>query len=183
MLFNIGYQFYEALTIRYIIFSLSYELYVFLIKLIYMYSFLGNGLVDLLNSTKNKELNRRLFIQECRYNLSLLNLTDWKGSSRDFKKYIINNLKTEITTLMLCHHKNDIFQIAENKVNKIFLKDDRGDEPNSSNLFTQIINKISLLKVIVNIPENLSKYDKSDLDIRIKNLTKSLTTVIKIIDS
>ena len=68
-------------------------------------------------------------------------------------------------------------------VNKIFLKDDRGDEPNSSNLFTQIINKISLLKVIVNIPENLSKYDKSDLDIRIKNLTKSLTTVIKIIDS
>ncbi len=95
-------------------------------------------MVDLLNSTKNKKLNKRLFIQECRYNLSLLNLTDWKGSSRDFKKYIINNLKTKITILILCHHKNDIFQIAENKVNKIFLKDDRGDEPNSSNLFTQI---------------------------------------------
>lgn len=148
-----------------------------------MYAFLGNGLIELLNTTKNIELNKRLFIQECRYNISLLNLTDWKGSNRDFKKYVITNLKTDISTIMLCHHKNDIFKIADMEIKKIFLKDDKSDEPNSNNLFTQIINKISLLKVIANIPENLSKYDKSDLDIRIKNLSKSLTTIIKIIDA
>ena len=153
------------------------------IKILNMDSLLGNGLLELINSSKSKELNKRLFIQECRYNLSLLNITDWEGSSREFKKYIITQLKTEVAVIMLCNYKNAIIPLAEIEVRKIFIKDAKGDEPNSNNLFTQIVNKINLLKVIANIPDNLKEFDKSKIDMRISNLNKALTTIIKLVDA
>jgi hypothetical protein len=148
-----------------------------------MYSLLGNGLLEFINSSKSKELNKRLFIQECRYNLSLLNITDWEGSSREFKIYIIKQLKTEIAVIMLCNYKNEIISLAEIEIRKIFVKDGKGDEPNSNNLFTQIVNKINLLKVIANIPDNLKEFDKSNIDIRISNLNKALITIIKLLEA
>ena len=84
---------------------------------------------------------------------------------------------------MLCNYKNAIIPLAEIEVRKIFIKDAKGDEPNSNNLFTQIVNKINLLKVIANIPDNLKEFDKSKIDMRISNLNKALTTIIKLVDA
>ena len=68
-------------------------------------SSLGSNLVTFIQSSKNNEVIKRLFIQECKYNLSLLSTLEWKGNHKDFSKYIISNLKCEVSSLMLCQYK------------------------------------------------------------------------------
>lgn len=141
---------------------------------------LGGNLLDFIQSEKNDEVVKRLFIQECRYNLSLLSLAKWKGADKSFNKYLAQNLKCEVASIMHCKYDNDFFHFTSAQIKKI-LKFKDPEEKLITDILLQLINKISVLKVIANIPIEMSRYDKSNIDKRISNLNKSLTIIMEII--
>ena len=144
-------------------------------------SSLGTNLVTFIQSSKNTEVVKRLFIQECKYNLALLSTLDWKGNHKDFSKYIVTNLRSDISSLMLCHFKNDLFNFTKKEILEIIKITDFNSYTEEKDILMQIVNKILVLKVLANIPENLSIYDKSNFNKRILNLKKSLNLIINII--
>jgi hypothetical protein len=148
-----------------------------------IYSILGEKLFDFVKTTKNKEVIKRLFLQESRYNLSLLSILKWKDNNNEMSKYIITHLKNDIANIMLCNYKNDFLQLTAEQLTTFFSIDDLMDEPKPKDLLVQIVNKIHLLKVIANIPIELAENDNSNLDKRLSNLSKTLRLIIEIIDS
>lgn len=144
-------------------------------------SFLGDNLITFIQSSKNNEVIKRLFIQECKYNLALLSTLDWKGNHKDFSKYIIVNLKSEISSLMLCHFKNDIFNFTKKELTEL-LRISSSNPDEGKDIIIQIVNKILILKVLADIPSDLSIYDKSNFNKRILNLKKSLNLIIDIVN-
>lgn len=138
----------------------------------------GERFLDFLESKKNDEVLKRLFIQECRYNLSILSLKKWKGSDKFFLKYLIKNLKLEIASVMHCKYKNDFFHFTTSQAKKILNYKDP-EEKFLNDTFLQLINKISILKVIAEIPIELYRYDKSNLDKRISNLNELLVVILE----
>ena len=138
------------------------------------------ALSALLKVKADKEKRKRLYHQECRFNLALLSILDWKADTKLMSEYIVPKLKSEIATLMLINFKNDFLNITANQLRVIFQRED--DEPDANDLFTQVINKIELLKIIVNIPEELKKNDRSKLNHRIENLRTSLLKLISKLD-
>lgn len=144
-------------------------------------SSLGENLITFIQSSKNNEVIKRLFIQECKYNLALLSTLDWKGNHKDFSKYIIVNLKSDISSLMLCHFKNDIFNFTKKELTEL-LRISSSNPDEGKDIIIQIVNKILILKVLADIPSDLSIYDKSNFNKRILNLKKSLNSIIDIIN-
>ncbi|MCF8342519.1 MAG: hypothetical protein K9I82_16195 [Chitinophagaceae bacterium] len=144
-------------------------------------SSLGENLITFIQSSKNNEVIKRLFIQECKYNLALLSTLDWKGNHKDFSKYIIVNLKSDISSLMLCHFKNDIFNFTKKELTEL-LRISSSSPDEGKDIIIQIVNKILILKVLADIPSDLSIYDKSNFNKRILNLKKSLNLIIDIVN-
>jgi hypothetical protein len=149
----------------------------------FIYSILGEKLFDFVKTTKNREVIKRLFLQESRYNLSLLSILNWKDNNKEMSKYIITHLKNDIANIMLYNYKNDIIQLTAKQLTTFFSIDDLMNEPKPKDLLVQIVNKIHLLKVIANIPIELAENDNSNLDKRLSNLSKTLKLIIEIIDS
>lgn len=136
-----------------------------------------NFIKGLLTSMENEEVRKRLFIQECRYNLDLLAILKWKNDTKAMSEYILPKLKTEVAELMLAHFKNDILNRSLDQFNKIF--DDNNEEPEPTDLLTLIINKVKMLKVIAEIPGDLQQENKSKLEVRVANLRTVLLNTIK----
>lgn len=145
-------------------------------------SSLGGNLINFVQSSKNNEVVRRLFIQECQYNLSLLSILDWKWTDEAFPKYIVSNLKSDISTVMLCNYKNDFLNLTVNQFTKFIKSNDLVKESESNDIIIQIVNKILVLKVIAAMPEVLLKNDKSNFQKRISNLRKVLIFIINLIE-
>lgn len=128
----------------------------------------------------DKEIQKRLFLKECRYNLSLISILDWRDKGAELGKYVIPKLETQYSTLMLSYLDADTFSIVKNNITS-FLKLDEGEKdiPHPKDVVTRIVNKIEVLKVIVSLPDYLNS---SRIEIRMKNLREELLTIIQHLD-
>lgn len=137
---------------------------------------LAQGLHELM---QDKEKQKRLFLLECRHNLGILGLTQWKDIHQNMIYEFLNHLKTETTEAILIHFENDIFHLGGQKIFDFFINVEDDGEPSSNDLFIQIITKINLLKIIATIPEEFRANDHSNINKRINNLRTSLLLIIK----
>jgi len=135
---------------------------------------------ELFKNIFHKEIQKRLFLKECRFNLSLLSILDWKEENKSElrNKFILPNLETKYSLMMLNFYNTDLFSIIKNNITNILPNDDERI-PESKDIITQIINKIEVLKVIVNLPDELNH---SNTHKRISNLRDSLISIIQQLD-
>ena len=117
-------------------------------------SSIGIKLFDYIQSAKNFEVIKRLFIQECKYNISLLLTIDWNGNDKNFSKYLIMNLKSDISSFMLCNYKNDFLIFSKKQLNDFLKINSTNSDYQEREIIIQIVNKILVLKVIADIPDN-----------------------------
>lgn len=143
---------------------------------------IGGNILDFIQSEKNDEVLRRLFIQECRYNLSVLSLSKWKDADKSFNKHLARNLKFDVASMMHCKYNNDFFHFTTAQFRKILQFKDI-DESISAEVLLQLVNKTSILKFIADIPIEMSRYDKSNIEKRISNLRNLLSLIIQILES
>jgi hypothetical protein len=108
-------------------------------------------------------LKRRLLV-ECRFNLALLDMANWTGVNEEFKYYIFNHLQTDAAELAIEFSSNTIFTPIFN-----YFKPEE-DDGITGVVFSQLIARIKALKIIANIPKELSENNKSLLNVRVKNL-------------
>lgn len=135
---------------------------------------------ELIKNISHKEIQKRLFLKECRFNLSLLSILDWKEENKRelSAKYVLPKLKTEYALIMLSLYNTDLFSVVKNKINNLLPNDDE-KIPDSNDIITQIVNKIEVLKVISDFPEELNH---SNFHKRVSNLRESLIKIIEQID-
>ena len=74
------------------------------------------------SNISDKEIQKRLFLKECRFNLSLLSILDWKEENKRelTTKYVIPKLETKFSLLMLNYYNTDLFSIAKNNITNLF---------------------------------------------------------------
>jgi hypothetical protein len=134
----------------------------------------------LLSNISDKEIQKRLFLKECRFNLSLLSILDWKEENkRELScKHILPKLETKYSLIMLSFYNSDLFSIVKNNITNLLPNKDE-KIPESNDIITQIINKIEVLKVVANLPDELNH---SNIQQRVSNLRDSLIKIIEQLD-
>jgi hypothetical protein len=114
-------------------------------------------------SKHQDSLKRRLLV-ECRFNLALLDMANWTGVTEEFKYFIFKHLQTDAAELAIEFSSNTVFTPIFN----YFKPDD--DDGITGTVFSQLIVRIKALKIIANIPKELSENNRSLLNVRVKNL-------------
>ena len=120
-------------------------------------------------------LKKRLIV-ECRLNLALLDMAEWKEVSDEFKYYLIAQLQTEAMELSIEFSSKNILSPLFNIVSS----NDRKKE--SGYVYSIIISKMKALKVIANIPIELSHDNKARLNSRIKNLKEHIFRLLQLLE-
>jgi hypothetical protein len=131
----------------------------------------------LFSNITDKEIQKRMFLKECRFNLSLLSILDWKEENKRelSAKYVLPKLETKYSLLMLNFYNADLFSIVKNNITNLLPNVDE-KIPDSNDIITQIVNKIEVLKVISDFPDELNH---ANIHKRISNLRESLINIIQ----
>jgi len=129
------------------------------------------------SNISDKEIQKRLFLKECRFNLSLLSFLDWKEENKRelSTKYVIPKLETKFSLLILNFYNTDLFSIVKNNITNLFPNEEE-KIPDSNDIITQIVNKIEVLKVISEFPD---EFNHANIHKRISNLRESLLNIIQ----
>jgi hypothetical protein len=122
-------------------------------------------------------LKRRLLV-ECRFNLALLDMANWTGVNEEFKYYIFNHLQTDAAELAIEFSSNTIFT----PIFKYFKPENDNEDSITGTLFSQLIARIKALKIIANIPKELSENNKALLTVRVNNLKILLQQLLSSLD-
>ena len=120
-------------------------------------------------------LKRRLLV-ECRFNLALLDMANWTNVNEEFKYYIFNHLQTDAAELAIEFSSNTIFTPIFN-----YFKPEE-DDGITGVVFSQLIARIKALKIIANIPKELSENNRSQLTVRVKNLKVLIQQLLSSLD-
>ena len=121
---------------------------------------------------KEDSLKNRLLV-ECRVNLALIDMAMWTDVSNNFKYYLINQLQTDAIELTIEFSSENVFSF----LNKKIFVDEKSKT--KGRVFSLIISKIKALKVIANIPEELSADNKARINARINNLKEQIFELLK----
>jgi hypothetical protein len=103
-------------------------------------------------------------------------MAEWKEVSEEFKYYLIAQLQTDAIELSVeCSNKNILSPVFD-----FVSKRDRKQE--SGYVYSIIISKMKALKVIANIPVELSNDNKARLNSRIKNLKEHIFRLLQLLE-
>jgi hypothetical protein len=141
-------------------------------ELIFVKDFVINTINDTNYWLKHEDSLKRRVIVECRVNLALLDMAMWKDVTNQFKYYLIGQLQTEAIELAIESSTENIFSTLNDFISSGDRKKDSGYA------YSIIISKMKALKVIANIPEELSDDNKSRLNSRIKNLKEHVHSLL-----
>ncbi|NDC30419.1 MAG: hypothetical protein EBZ58_05675 [Bacteroidetes bacterium] len=122
---------------------------------------------------KHEDSLKNRLIVECRVNLALIDMALWNDVSNNFKHYLIVQLQTEALELASEFSSENVFKFIEKK---IFIDE---KSQTKGRTFSIIISKIKALKVIANIPEDLSADNKSRISARINHLKGQILELLK----
>jgi hypothetical protein len=136
--------------------------------------------IDINTSMKDEQIRKRLFILECRTNLSILAMMDWKVNNKiKHCLSLVPELNCEMSQLLLMHYENEFINNISMKF--IDTSDEDGisthDEP--KNKLIQIISKIKALQVIAKQADNIEFDNQVKIELRINNLRITLIDILK----
>lgn len=139
-------------------------------------NFLPTILNSLQNSTNRKEALaslKKLFLIECRINQKILATTQWEGVSDDFKKEIIKSLGSNAAKAL--------FSFADKSISNFLFEFITAKNKNSKTeneiLIVSIISKIEILKTLSKLKSEFQTENKSNYQMRINNLEKTLREI------
>lgn len=127
---------------------------------------------------KDVETRKRLFLLECRTNLSIINMIPLNISNKDLQTYVTQLLPTlniEMSKLLLSHFKNDFLSQISSTISFEEIEDEEillHNDP--KDILIQIISKVETLKIICLLIEKPLPIEHINLKIRLKNLKKVL---------
>lgn len=117
-------------------------------------------------------VKKKTLLLECHFNLRLLEMIKWNGVSQEFINHICKHLQSDTAEMTLSLSDSKIFSFLYDKV--------KGDDSDSTeNKIISLINRIKMIKIISSIPIELSDNNRSNFDVRIKNLQNLLKEIIK----
>jgi hypothetical protein len=132
-----------------------------------------NSIKDTNYWLKHEDSLKNRLLVECRVNLALIDMAMWNDVSNNFKHYLIVQLQTEAMELAIEFSSENVFTFLEKK---IFIDE---KSRTKGKTFSIIISKIKALKVIANIPEDLSADNKSRINSRVNNLKDQIFELLK----
>jgi hypothetical protein len=134
-------------------------------------SIINNTLLILekeLDNKKAKTRLKKLFILECRYNLSLLDTTRWKDVDDEFKIEICKKLRVDAAKAIYSFTDKGMLSSIFKKVQK-FSSESKNEYRNDSRIIS-LINRVDVLTTISDLPESVKHQAKTKYRIRIRNL-------------
>ena len=121
---------------------------------------------------KHKDSLKRRLLVEIRYNLYLIDTTTWSNISDEFLNYIIIQMQTDAMELAIQFSSKTMF-FPLNKMVNISESDEL-----PGHTYSIVLARIKILKVIANIPIELSTDNKAKLGLRLKNLKDLLLKLL-----
>ena len=119
---------------------------------------------------------KKLFILECKYNLSLLDTTRWKDVDDDFKLEICKHLRVEAAKAIYSFTDKSVLSSIFEKVNK-FSSESKNEYRNDSRIIS-LINRVDVITTISDLPESVKYQAKSKYKIRIRNLRELILEML-----
>jgi len=121
---------------------------------------------------KHKDSLKRRLLALIRFNLYLIDIASWSDISDDFKNHIILQMQTDSMDLAIQFSSKTIFSSLIKKI-KLNESDELPGQTCSI-----ILARIKVLKVIANIPSELSADNRSILVVRLRNLKDILSKLL-----
>lgn len=144
-----------------------------------VYSIITNTLEILEKEVDNKKAEERLkklFILECKYNLSLLDTTRWNDVDDDFKLEICKQLRVEAAKAIYSFTDKSVMSAIFEKVNK-FSSESKNEYRNDSRIIS-LINRVDVITTISDLPESVKHQAKTKYNIRIRNLRELILEIL-----
>jgi hypothetical protein len=145
-----------------------------------MYLSIINNTMEILEKkldNKNAmERLKKLFILECKYNLSLLDTTRWKDVDDDFKLEICKQLRVEAAKAIYSFTDKSVMSAIFEKVHK-FSSESKNEYRNDSKIIS-LINRVDVITTISNLPESVKHQAKTKYKIRIRNLRELILEIL-----
>jgi len=143
-------------------------------------SIIGKTLEILEKEVDNKQAKERLkklFILECKYNLSLLDTTKWNDVDDEFKLEICKQLRVEAAKAIYSFTDRSVLSSIFKKVQK-FSSESKNEYRNDSRIIS-LINRIDVLTTISELPDNIKTQTRTNYNIRISNLRELILKILK----
>ena len=128
------------------------------------------------DNKKAEERLKKLFILECKYNLSLLDTTRWKDVDDDFKLEICKQLRVEAAKAIYSFTDKSVLSSIFEKVNK-FSSESKNEYRNDSKIIS-LINRVDVITTISDLPESVKHQAKTKYKIRIRNLRELILEIL-----
>ena len=144
-----------------------------------VHSIITNTLEILEKEVDNKKAEERLkklFILECKYNLSLLDTTRWNDVDDDFKLEICKQLRVEAAKAIYSFTDKSVMSAIFEKVNK-FSSESKNEYRNDSRIIS-LINRVDVITTISDLPESVKHQAKTKYKIRIRNLRELILEIL-----
>ena len=144
-----------------------------------VYSIITSTLEILEKEVDNKKAEERLkklFILECKYNLSLLDTTRWNDVDDDFKLEICKQLRVEAAKAIYSFTDKSVMSAIFEKVNK-FSSESKNEYRNDSRIIS-LINRVDVITTISDLPESVKHQAKTKYNIRIRNLRELILEIL-----
>ncbi len=129
------------------------------------------------DNIKAKERLKKLFILECKYNLSLLDTTKWNDVDDEFKLEICKQLRIDAAISVYTHLDNG--HLIDILKKKISYKTESTLEQTEDSRISSLIKRIDVLKTIAALPDNIKTQTRTNYNVRIRNLRKLILVILK----
>ena len=140
-----------------------------------------NNTIEILEKELDNELAmerlKKLFILECKYNLSLLDTTRWKDVDDEFKIEICKRLRSEAAKAIYSFTDTGVLSSIFKKVPK-FSTESKNEYRNDSRIIS-LINRVDVLTTISDFQEPAKHQAKTIYNIRIRNLRTLILEILR----
>ncbi len=150
--------------------------------MINMLPYIENSLKIFINRRHLRKMAILRLKNEINYNLRIIDMINWNEINKKTKKHLSNQLSTNALEEFIYLGKPNLVEKLLNAYsNKNILKTVDEKHVERESLTGNIINRIKTVKVIANLPEELSENDKSNFTTRINNIKIGLNDLKKLI--
>lgn len=133
---------------------------------------------------RNEKIRKRMFLLECRNNLSILDVCNWASVETNAQKFsVIDQLSCEMSLALLSNFENDFIHNVAEYISSSTVEEgisegiNLQDEPDSKLLL--MISKIQTLQAISKLSKSQIDADNARLTMRIGNLKRLIISVMK----
>lgn len=144
--------------------------------------YIENGFKIFFNRSHLRKIAMLRLKNEINYNLRIIDMINWNEINKETKRYFTNQFSiTALEEYIYLGKPNLVEKLLNCYSNKNIVKTEDEKYVDRESLAGNIINRIRTIKVIANIPEELSENDKSIFKTRINNIHIGLNDLKKLI--